>query len=51
MVDRLLGVGLMNGGTAGLVWGFIVVTVGFALVFASIAEMASMWAYPWVVTS
>lgn len=41
-VDRMLNVGLMNGGTAGLTWGFIIVTAGFSLVFASIAKMASM---------
>ncbi|KAK2731832.1 hypothetical protein FQN57_003081, partial [Myotisia sp. PD_48] len=38
----LLALGLTNGGTAGLFWGFISVSAGFALVFASIAEMASM---------
>ncbi|OJI98561.1 hypothetical protein ASPVEDRAFT_25427 [Aspergillus versicolor CBS 583.65] len=33
---------LTDGGTAGLIWGFIIVTAGFTLVFASIAELASM---------
>ncbi|KAL4803705.1 amino acid/polyamine transporter I [Aspergillus unguis] len=33
---------LTDGGTAGLIWGFIIVTAGFSLVFASIAEIASM---------
>ncbi|KAK1144230.1 hypothetical protein N8T08_005643 [Aspergillus melleus] len=42
VILTLLGTGLMNGGTAGLVWGFIIVTLGFSLVFASIAGMASM---------
>jgi amino acid permease len=41
---RLLTPGLMDGGTAGLIWGFVVVTVGFFLVSASLAEMASMYA-------
>jgi hypothetical protein len=39
---RLLSAGLTDGGTAGLIWGFIGVTLGFTLVYASIAEMASM---------
>ncbi|CZT00284.1 hypothetical protein WAI453_012659 [Rhynchosporium graminicola] len=34
--------GLVNGGTAGLVWGYLVVWMGYMLVFATIAEMASM---------
>ncbi|KIH92615.1 amino acid permease [Sporothrix brasiliensis 5110] len=34
--------GLVNGGKAGLVWGYLIVWVGYMLVFASIAEMASM---------
>lgn len=42
-MSRLLTSGLTDGGTAGLIWGFIIVTAGFALVFASIAEMASMY--------
>ncbi|RDW81020.1 putative GABA permease [Aspergillus mulundensis] len=33
---------LTDGGTAGLIWGFIIVTVGFSLVFASLSEIASM---------
>lgn len=33
---------LINGGLAGLVWGYLLVWVGFMLVFATIAEMASM---------
>ncbi|GKZ31599.1 hypothetical protein AbraIFM66950_000203 [Aspergillus brasiliensis] len=42
VILTLLGSGLTDGGTAGLIWGFMIVTAGFALVFASIAEMASM---------
>lgn len=34
--------GLLNGGRAGLVWGYLVCWVGYCLVFASIAEMASI---------
>jgi hypothetical protein len=33
---------LLNGGTAGLIWGYLIVWIGYMLVFASIAEMASM---------
>jgi hypothetical protein len=33
---------LINGGTPGLVWGYLLCWVGYCLVFASIAEMASM---------
>lgn len=33
---------LLNGGKAGLVWGYLIVWIGYMLVFASIAEMASM---------
>lgn len=39
---RLLSAGLTDGGTAGLIWGFLGVSLGFSLVYASIAEMASM---------
>ena len=35
--------GLLNGGTAGLIWGYLIVWIGYMLVFASIAEMASMF--------
>lgn len=38
----LLRQGLTDGGTAGLIWGFLIVTAGFLLVFLSLAEMASM---------
>jgi choline transport protein len=33
---------LTNGGTAGLIWGYLIVWVGYMLVFATVAEMASM---------
>ncbi|CAG8045893.1 unnamed protein product [Penicillium salamii] len=42
VILTLLSAGLTDGGTAGLIWGFIGVTLGFSLVYASIAEMASM---------
>ncbi|KAM6513953.1 hypothetical protein FALCPG4_015141 [Fusarium falciforme] len=35
-------VGLVNGGTAGLIWMFFICWVGFLLVNSSMAEMASM---------
>lgn len=31
-----------NGGTAGLLWGFIIVFIGFSFVYLSVAEMVSM---------
>lgn len=43
-LKRLLSAGLTDGGTAGLIWGFVGVSLGFTLVYASIAEMASMYA-------
>ena len=33
---------LTNGGTAGFFWGWILVTIGFFLVYASLSKMASM---------
>lgn len=33
---------LSNGGTAGLIWGYFIVMIGFGFVIASLAEMASM---------
>jgi choline transport protein len=33
---------LENGGSAGLIWTFVIVVVGYSFVFASLAEMASM---------
>jgi len=34
--------GLNNGGTAGLFWGFVVVVIVLCLVYMSLSEMASM---------
>lgn len=31
-----------NGGTAGVIWAFLIVFAGFLMVYLSIAEMASM---------
>ncbi|KAI9367357.1 amino acid/polyamine transporter I [Aspergillus egyptiacus] len=42
VILTLLSSVLTDGGTAGLIWGFIIVTSGFSLVFASISEIASM---------
>ncbi|KAF4771459.1 hypothetical protein N7455_007747 [Penicillium solitum] len=42
VVLTLLAQGLTDGGTAGLIWGFLIVAFGFLLVFLSLAEMASM---------
>ncbi|KAB8068941.1 amino acid transporter [Aspergillus leporis] len=42
VVLTLLQQGLTDGGTAGLIWGFLIVACGFLLVFLSLAEMASM---------
>lgn len=33
---------LTNGGTAGMFWGYIIVVIGYILVYASLAEMSSM---------
>ncbi|KAM7188891.1 Amino acid/polyamine transporter I [Naviculisporaceae sp. PSN 640] len=33
---------LLNGGTAGLIWGYLIVWVGYLMVFASMAELASL---------
>ncbi len=37
---------LLNGGTAGMIWGYLIVWIGYMLVFATIAEMASMCVKP-----
>ncbi|KAJ5216980.1 hypothetical protein N7468_009988 [Penicillium chermesinum] len=42
VILTLLSAGLSDGGTAGLIWGFVGVCLGFSLVYASVAEMASM---------
>ncbi|KAJ5627819.1 hypothetical protein N7490_010047 [Penicillium lividum] len=41
-LSSLLDQGLTDGGTAGLIWGYLIVAFGFLLVFLSLAEMASM---------
>lgn len=41
-VSRYLGFILVNGGTALLFWGFIACALGQSLVYASLAEAASM---------
>ena len=33
---------LTNGGSAGLIWTFVIVVAGYSFAFASLAEMASM---------
>jgi hypothetical protein len=40
--SRFIQFGLTNGGTAGLIYGFIIVFFGFLACYLSIAEMASM---------
>jgi amino acid permease len=48
MIDRLMrfisivALSLMNGGTAGGIWMFLVVCIGMFFVVLSLAEMASM---------
>jgi hypothetical protein len=37
-----IGLILVNGGTAGMFWGFIFVLIGWTLVYLSLSEMASM---------
>lgn len=44
--DSTLSSSLTNGGTAGLFWTYVIVALGFLLVYASLAEMASMYASP-----
>ena len=41
--SSLFGLILYDGGTPDLFWGFIVESCGMLLVYASLAEMASMW--------
>ena len=33
---------ITNGGTAGMFWSYVIVVAGYLLVYASLAEMASM---------
>jgi hypothetical protein len=42
MRPRTAVIGLINGGTAGLIWLFLVAWTGFLAVNTSMAEMASM---------
>lgn len=42
VIITTLGIALTDGGTAGLVWGYIAVVIGFSMVYMSVAEMASM---------
>jgi hypothetical protein len=37
-----LSISLMNGGTAGLFWNYIITSIGLGFVYASIAELGSM---------
>jgi hypothetical protein len=41
-VNRTSAYALTNGGTAGMIWGYLIVWAGYMLVFATVAEMASM---------
>jgi hypothetical protein len=41
---------LLNGGTAGLIWGYLIVMIGFGFVTASLAEMASMQVFSCLTT-
>jgi amino acid permease len=45
VILTFLAQGLTDGGTAGLIWGYVVVATGFFLVFTSLAEMASMYTF------
>lgn len=40
---RLFGLVLVDGGTPLMFWGFVVEACGMLLVYASLAEMASMY--------
>ncbi|KAI6820140.1 amino acid transporter-like protein [Hortaea werneckii] len=42
VIVTTLGTSLTDGGTAGLLWGFIIVFIGFSFVYLSVAEMVSM---------
>jgi hypothetical protein len=42
-MSATIGVSLSNGGTAGLFWNYVIVAVGLGFVYASIAELGSMW--------
>lgn len=34
--------GLVDGGFAGLIWGYVAVFIGFIFIYASMSELASM---------
>jgi amino acid permease len=38
-----IGVALPNGGTAGLFWNYVIGSIGLGFVYASIAELGSMY--------
>jgi choline transport protein len=42
VLESVSTIGLVNGGTAGLIWMFFVCWIGFLLVNTTMAEMASM---------
>jgi hypothetical protein len=44
-LNRTSIIGLINGGTAGLIWMFVVAWTGFLAVNTSMAEMASMYVH------
>jgi hypothetical protein len=39
---RTFGIAVINGGTAGLFWNYIIAAIGLGFVYSSIAELASM---------
>jgi len=42
-VVMTLGLSLLNGGTAGLFWNYVIGIIGFGFVYSSIAELGSMF--------
>ena len=42
-MNRTSIIGLINGGTAGMIWMYLVAWIGFLAVNTSMAEMASMY--------
>jgi len=41
-MDSVAVIGLLNGGSAGMIWGYLFCWMGFCLVNTSMAEMGSM---------
>jgi hypothetical protein len=41
--SSFFGVALSNGGTAGIFWNFVIASIGLSFVYASIAELGSMY--------